>query len=116
MSDNGSAPIFHQTVQAGGSGTQGMYVTQNITHNAGFTAAELASLMGRLREVAPGLGMGEARTREFVLDVDVLEASDREPEARRSAGRRVLAALQWAGEKAGAAALTAGVQALVGAI
>ncbi|MFG3116734.1 hypothetical protein ACGF4C_20330 [Streptomyces sp. NPDC048197] len=96
-----SGPVFHQNVYAGGTGAQGMEVTQNV----GIRAADLPLLVARLRELAPSAG-AEGRD-EYIADVEILEDETQAPVGRVSAWQRLRSALTTAGTNAAAAGVVA---------
>lgn len=102
---NGRAagPAFHQHIYAGGTGAQGMNVTQNV----GVQPAQLADLVRQLRDVAPRLQLVQAEREEFLQDVETLEDSDQYPQERLSAVQRIKAALIQGGAAVGAEAIVA---------
>ncbi|MGX1885435.1 hypothetical protein [Streptomyces sp. NPDC055287] len=105
----GAGPVFNQNVY-GGTGGQGMYVTQNV----GIQAEQLAGLIQQLRGLAPHLP--PAVQEEFLHDVEVLEDPSHDPEERLSAGQRIKAALSSGGSQVAGGAILAGLERLTGLI
>lgn len=101
-----AGPVFTQNVY-GGTAAQGVNVTQNV----GVQADQLADLVRQIRGLAPTLPQTDQE--DFLVDVEVLEDTEQAPQARLSAGQRIMLALNAA---PGAQAITAMVGQVIGAL
>ncbi|MFD6181423.1 hypothetical protein [Streptomyces goshikiensis] len=84
-----AGPVFTQNVY-GGTAAQGVNVTQNV----GVQADQLADLVQQLRGFA--VTLPPADQEDFLVDVEVLEDAEQVPQARLSAGQRIMLALNAA--------------------
>lgn len=101
-----AGPVFTQNVY-GGTAAQGMNVTQNV----GVQTDQLADLVRQLRGFATTLPTAERE--DFLVDVEVLEDTEQGPQARLSAGQRIMLALNAA---PGAQAMVEIVGQVIGAL
>ncbi|MFE3152576.1 MULTISPECIES: hypothetical protein [unclassified Streptomyces] len=88
---NSASPVFNQHIHAGGTGAQGVNVTQKVTNTTGLSADDLIVLIRELRNIAPQLAPDKQE--EFVQDVEILEDTEQDTPARLSAGERIKARL-----------------------
>lgn len=108
MPKENSNPVFKQTIEAGGTGAQGMTVTQNV----GISPSDLNGLVAELTTLARHLGSAG----QFSSDVATLRDTEATPHTRRAAWERIKSALAGAGTGVTAASIVAAGDHIVHAI
>ncbi|WP_189260574.1 hypothetical protein [Streptomyces fuscichromogenes] len=111
MSDNQNpAPVFTQNIYRGGTGAQGMEVTQNI----GAAPADLMNLVLQLRNL--GSHLRDDQQAGFAADVEILEDPEQQATPRLGAWQRIKNALAQGGANVATAGIVAAGEQIVSSL